>query len=596
MVLRILEIFRDSGFSGVGRSLGILLRGEGPPRAQERADYAPWIDRYDAMTPNRRDEVRQHIERMNHLVRFSVFISVRSKDGASWRGAAASVCRQLYPHWSLYLICEASEAESMKAITEMADSDPRILAGVVGAADGQLLKPALATLDGNWAIFLSPHDLLAEHALFWWADALNRQPELKLIYADEDMIDAQGVRSAPHFKPDWNPDLLRSQYYLGNAVAFDTGLLRDLCVCSHEMGGTRAYDTALRCSELLASSEVHHIPRLLLHRSSAAIDTLSQAGVEQVLTAHLKRAGVQGHVTRVPCGHRVHYALPVPAPLVSLVIPTRNAAALVRTCIESIQRLTVYANYEILLIDNGSDDPEALTYFRELETQPAIRVIRDDREFNYAALNNAAVAQAKGELVGLINNDVEIISEDWLSEMVGIALQPGVGAVGARLWYPDHTLQHGGVVLAGSKGIAAHLHRGLPAGEPGYFGRAVLTQTLSAVTAACLIVRTSTYRALGGLDEVNLKVAFNDVDFCLRLREAGYRNVWTPYAELFHYESATRGEDLSPEKKARFDSEVAYMARRWGVALDSDPNYNPNLTLYFDDFSFAWPPRLSVLD
>ncbi len=253
--------------------------------------------------------------------------------------------------------------------------------------------------------------------------------------------------------------------------------------------------------------------------------------------------------------------------------------------------LTTYPNYEIVLVDNGSDDADAVAYFRSLSLRPGFKVIRDDSEFNYSALNNKAVAQAAGEVIALINNDIEVISPGWLSEMVSIALQPGIGAVGAKLLYPDGTLQHGGVVL-GVGGVAGHSHKNLPRGHRGYFSRADLIQSYSAVTAACLVVRKDRYESVGGLDEEHLKVAFNDVDFCLRLRESGLRNIWTPYAELFHHESATRGTDVAPEKQARFNREVAYMMRTWGPQLLTDPAYNPNLTLSHEDFRFAWPPRI----
>ncbi len=217
-------------------------------------------------------------------------------------------------------------------------------------------------------------------------------------------------------------------------------------------------------------------------------------------------------------------------------------------------------------------------------------MIRDESPFNYSALNNKAVAKANGEFIVLMNNDIEVISPDWLSEMMGLAIQKNVGAVGARLWYPDDRLQHGGVIL-GIGGVAGHSHKFLPKGAHGYFSRGELTQTLSAVTAACLVIRKSVYEEVGGLDDENLKVAFNDVDFCIRVREAGYRNVWTPYAELYHHESATRGHEDTPEKKERFRSEVLYMLDRWKDVLNCDPAYNPNLTLENEDFSLAWPPR-----
>ena len=330
-----------------------------------------------------------------------------------------------------------------------------------------------------------------------------------------------------------------------------------------------------------------------VHADSTASSTdakpYAQIAGARALEEHFARSGIKGRVEHVGNGYRVHYDLPDAMPLVSLIIPTRNAKELVRQCIDSIVELTTYRNYEIILIDNGSDDPDSIDYFTSLAARPNFRVIRDDGEFNYSALNNAAVRQARGDIVGLINNDIEVITPDWLSDMVSIASQPGVGAVGARLWYPDNTLQHGGVIL-GIGGVAGHSHKRLPKERRGYFERAALMQSFSAVTAACLVIQKRHYLSVGGLNEVNLKVAFNDVDFCIRLREVGLRNVWTPYAELFHHESATRGDDIQPEKQRRFESEVRYMKTHWGDALNRDPAYNPNLTLVHEDFGLAWPP------
>jgi GT2 family glycosyltransferase len=279
--------------------------------------------------------------------------------------------------------------------------------------------------------------------------------------------------------------------------------------------------------------------------------------------------------------------------LVSLIIPTRNGLVLIRQCIESILGRTDYPSYELVIVDNASDDPEILAYFESLETNQRVRVLRDDRPFNFAALNNMAVNEVQGEVIGLVNNDSHVISPDWLTEMVSIAMQPGVGAVGARLWYPDDTLQHGGVIL-GVRGVAGHSHKGLPRNNPGYFGRAALMQSLSAVTAACLLIRRDIYLRAGGMDANNLKIAFNDVDFCLKVKELGYRNVWTPYAELYHHESASRGLENAPEKQARFADEVRFMQQRWGDRLANDPAYNPNLTLQAENFSLAWPPRIAA--
>jgi GT2 family glycosyltransferase len=441
-------------------------------------------------------------------------------------------------------------------------------------------------------------DVLPEHALYWAARTIVEHPDAGVIYSDEDKIDRQGRRTAHYFKSGWNQFLFRSQNMVSHLGIYQRELVERVGRFRVGFEGAQDYDLALRCIEKLTPSQIIHIPRVLyhwrIHAGSTAMATdekpyAVQSGVK-ALDDHLRRTGRKGWTELLPIGmYRVHYQLPSEPPLVSLIIPTRNAHELVRQCIESIQRLTTYPAYEIILVDNGSDEPQALAYFEHLGRQPGITVLRDDGPFNYSALNNRAVRQARGQVVGLINNDIEVISPDWLEEMVALALQPSVGAVGARLWFPDDRLQHGGVIL-GIGGIANHAHKFLSKGEHGYFGRAVLIQEFSAVTAACLVIRKSIFEQVGGLDEVNLKIAFNDVDFCLRVREAGHVNVWTPYAELYHHESATRGMEDSPEKQQRFGSEVAYMLERW-PGIEKDYAYNPNLSLTHMDFSLAWPPR-----
>jgi GT2 family glycosyltransferase len=281
-------------------------------------------------------------------------------------------------------------------------------------------------------------------------------------------------------------------------------------------------------------------------------------------------------------------------PMISLIIPAGNKLQMLKRCVESILKKTIYSNYEIILIGDSSDDPAIFRYFKEIEAETKVRVIHDERPFNYPGLNNTAVKFARGELVALVNKDLEVISPEWLSEMVSHALRPGVGAVGARLWSPADTLQHGGVVL-GVGGVAAHAHKHLPRYQYGYFGRASLVQNFSAVAASCLVIRKSVYEKVGGFNELDLQVAFYDVDFCLRVREAGYSNVWTPYAELYKHESITGGSDDNHEKKERFAKEALYIKQRWGNQLLNDPAYSPNLTLDHQDFSLAWPPRVSSI-
>jgi len=315
---------------------------------------------------------------------------------------------------------------------------------------------------------------------------------------------------------------------------------------------------------------------------------------ERALNEHLKKHNKNAKAELIGIGYRARYKLPAKPPLVSLIIPTRNGLKVLKTCVNSILEKTTYPNYEIIIVDNGSDDPATLEFLNSLRRDKKARIIRDDGPFNYSVLNNKAAKAAKGKVLGLINNDLEVITPDWLSEMVSHALRPGIGAVGAKLIYPNNTIQHAGVIT-GIGGVAGHSHRHLRRNDYGYAGRAVLINNFSAVTAACLVVRKSVYDEVKGLDEKNLKVALNDVDFCLKIQKKGYRNLFTPYAELYHYESATRGHEDNPEKLARFEKERQFMKDTWGDQLINDPAYSPNLTLTHENYDLAWPPRIKPI-
>lgn len=291
--------------------------------------------------------------------------------------------------------------------------------------------------------------------------------------------------------------------------------------------------------------------------------------------------------------HRVVYPVPEPAPLVSAIILTRDRLELLQRCIQSLRTKTDYGALEIIVVDNGSVEAATLRFLRAAENEGAIRVLTDSGPFNYSRLNNRAAAEAQGEILLLLNNDTEIDEPGWLREMVSHVVQPSVGAVGARLWYPDGTLQHGGVVL-GLGGVAGHAFPRIPRGHPGYFNRAMLQQNCSAVTGACLAVRKRVFEKLGGLNEKNLGVTFNDIDFCLRLTQRGYRIVWTPYANLVHHESASRGHQRTDYEQAEFLRAAAYMHETWGAELLRDPFYNPNLSLNLPGFELAFPPRHSL--
>jgi glycosyltransferase involved in cell wall biosynthesis len=594
-VPRAWRMYRKSGWRGIRWELGRRFGGYN--------DYIKWVRRYDTLTPELRARIEQRVAAMQEQPLISVLMPTYNPSPAWLREAIESIRGQIYPRWELCIADDASpSAEVREILRAYSESDPRIKVvfrpqnGHISAASNS----ALALASGAWVALMDHDDLLPAHALFWVADCIAKHPDVQLIYSDEDKIDENGHRSGPYFKSDWNVDLFRSQNMFSHLGVLATALVRSVDGFRVGLEGSQDWDLVLRCMERIEPAQIQHIPRVLYHwrvhaestaRSMNAKPYAALAG-ERALGEHFARTGVKASAEHLDFGYRVRYELPDTLPLASLIIPTRNALRLVRQCVNSILEKTTYPHYEIVIVDNDSDDPATLAWFKTIAQRQNIRVVRDERDFNYAALNNAAVELAQGELVALVNNDIEVISPDWLSEMVSLALQPGVGAVGARLWFPNRTLQHAGVIL-GVGGVAAHSHRGMPAGREGYAGRAALIQTFSAVTAACLVIRKTLYQQVGGLDEIHLKESFNDIDFCLRLREAGLRTVWTPYAELFHHESATRSKNVSPQKREQFQQEAAYMHQRWGELLQNDPAYSPNLMLAREDFSYAWPPRVA---
>ena len=408
-----------------------------------------------------------------------------------------------------------------------------------------------------------------------------------------------GKRYDPHFKPDWNRDLLYGLNYVSHLGVYATALVKQVGGFRVGFEGAQDYDLLLRCIEQIDDTQIVHIPKVLYSwRASPGSTAASNnskpyatlAGV-RALSEHLER--VHGRPIDVvdgpfPFSYRVLWPLDT-HPLVSIIIPTRDRLHLTQVAVDSILAKTNYTNFEIIIVDNASVEPDTLSWFAQIQSADSrVRVLRDDRPFNYSALNNTAVAQARGDVIALVNNDVEVINSGWLSEMVSLAIRPGTGCVGAKLYYPDGRIQHAGVVI-GMGGVAGHAHLFFPGHHGGYFGRLLVRQAYSAVTGACLVVRRDIYDAVGGLNETDLTVAFNDVDFCLKVRAAGYTNVWTPWAELTHYKSASRGKDNTPEKAARFKEEASFMMEKWLAENTVDPCYNPNLTLGRRDFSFAQP-------
>lgn len=516
--------------------------------------------------------------------------------------AIESVIAQPYDNWELCIADDASTNSNIrKFLTQYQQKDSRIKVcfreknGHISLSSNSAAE--LAT--GDWILLFDHDDLLHPFAFYWVVRVANESPNAMLIYSDEDKISETGNRHSPYFKSDWNYDLFLSQNSFSHLGLIKTELFKRIGGFRKGFEGSQDHDLILRAIELIKPEEIIHIPKVLyhwrVHAESTAKSTSSKpyaaiAG-ERAISDHLARTNNIADVSFEGYGYRVKYRLPDKEPLVSLIIPTRNGLHLIKQCIESIEKKTLYKNYEIIIVDNGSDDKAALEYFEKLKDRKNFTLIRDDRPFNYSQLNNMAAKHANGELLALINNDIEVISPEWLGEMVSHGLRPNVGAVGAKLLFPDNRLQHGGVIL-GIGGVANHAHLFIEGKNHGYFARASVIQQLSAVTAACLLVKKSVYDSVGGLDEKNLTVAFNDVDFCIRLNKAGFRNIWTPYALLYHHESATRGQDTSLEKRARFIGEVNYMLNTWEKELANDPFYNPNLNMDFPDFKLHKSVRI----
>ena len=578
--------------------------------AHLRRDYAAWVQRFDTPTLEELVGLRAELETLSAGQRplISVLLPVYNTPERWLVKAIESVRGQLYPHWELCIADDASrEPQVRRVLEDYALRDARIKVsfreenGHISAASNSALD--LAT--GEFVALLDHDDELATRALADVVLALARRPDLEFLYSDEDKIDEAGRRYDPYFKPDWNPDLLLGQNYTCHLSVFRTARVRAIGGFRTGFEGSQDWDLTLRFVTGLAAARVHHLPRILYHwraipgSTALVIDQKSNypfIAAQKALADHLARIQVTAELLPVQGHHwRIRRALPDPAPKVSIIIPTRNAADLVRLCVASLLAKTAYPNFEIIVVNNRSDDPATLAYFQEL-TALGVRVLDFDAPFNFSALHNFAVRAAQGTVLAFLNNDLEVINDDWLAEMTAQALRPEIGAVGAMLYYPDDTVQHAGVVLgltgpAGRDGVAGHAFKSFPRGAEGQRNRLRLAQNYSAVTAACLVIRKETFEAVGGFNATDLPVAFNDIDFCLRVQAAGYRNLWTPFAELYHHESASRGAEDTPEKLERFLREAAYMRRVWGRLLDHDPAYNPNLSLRHEDFSLAFPPR-----
>ena len=570
-----------------------------------RSLYADWIAQFDTRSAADREAIEKHMLQFRQPPLFSVVMPVYNTQLRYLRECIMSVQAQLYPRWELCIADDCSPDPAVrKELEDLAKGDDRIKLclrqenGGIAAATNSALELA----SGEFVVLLDHDDLLPDHALYWLAAELQTHPDTDLIYSDEDKIDAEGQRYGPHFKGDYNYELLLAQNCISHLGVYRRTLLQRLGGIREGFEGSQDHDLALRFVELIRPERIRHIPTVLYHwrvfAESGSFSTDNEAKAvdsgRKAIEEHLERVNATGvRVTKAPAGgyHLVRWPLAEPAPTVEVIVPSRDNARLLQQCVQGLLERTDYPGLQVTVVDNGSRDAEAVALLRKLRELEGVRVLEYDYPFNYSAINNFAVARGDAEFVCLLNDDIDVIHPDWLQVMVGFADRAGIGAVGARLLYEDDRVQHGGVVL-GIHGVANHFHKELPVTEPGYFGRLQIPHEVSAVTAACLVVRRSIWEKVGGLNESDLGVAFNDVDFCLRLREAGYRNLFTPLATLYHLESVSRGSDLTDTNVDRFHSEVDYMLQRWDGVLQADPFYSPNLSLDGVEMNLAWPPRV----
>jgi GT2 family glycosyltransferase len=566
--------------------------------------YDEWVKLYDTLTEKDREEIRAHIQKLRYQPKISVVLPLYNTPERWLRAAIESVTRQLYQNWELCIADDnSSDPTVRKIVEEYAAADPRITV-VFRSTNGHIAEAsnsAAALATGEFIGLLDHDDELTEHALYMVAHELNAYPQSDLIYSDEDKLTGFGLRHNPYFKSDWNPELLCAQNYVCHFTVVRSALFTQVGGFRSGFDGAQDWDLFLRIADATIPERIRHIPHILYHWRAIEGSTAQSTGAKPyVLEAqrrsvqeHLNRSGELGATVEVleSISHmRVRRVLQSPSPLVSLIIPTKDKVELLSRCVWGILNDTDYRNVEVIIVDNKSEEQATFDFFEEASRDTRVIVHRDDGPFNFSRLNNDAVKIAKGEILGFLNNDLEVIEPDWLSEMVVHAVRPQVGAVGARLLFPNGLLQHGGVIL-GIGGVAGHNHKGILRHDPGYFNRAILPQNLSAVTAACMLMRKDVFKEVGGFEEGALAVAFNDVDICLKIRSKGYLVTYTPYAELYHHESASRGYETTPEKFARFEGEIETMRTRWSEVLAHDPYYNPNLTLLSENFSFSFPSR-----
>ena len=557
--------------------------------------YQKWIVRH---LPGKAELEKQRRTKLSYSPKISIVVPLYKTPEKYLRRLTESVQQQTYPNWELCLSDGSGTDSPLTGILkELCAKDARIK---VITHDRTLqisenTNSAIEAASGDFIAFADHDDELTPHALFECVKALNDHPGTLVVYSDEDKMSMDGHKFfQPHFKPDYNPDLLCTVNYICHLFVVSRSVIGKVGMLRKEFDGAQDYDFIFRCVEAVKDEEIYHVPKILYHwrchENSTAENPESktyafEAG-RRAVQEHYNRVGVHAKVSdgEFPGLYRTEF-IRDHDPLISIIIPNKDHIDDLKRCMDSIEQKSTYRNYEYVIVENNSTDPETFEYYKKLEAEnKKVHVVYWDGVFNYSAINNYGASFAKGEYFLLLNNDTEIINPNCLEELLGYCMRSDVGAVGARLYYEDDTIQHAGVVI-GFGGIAGHCFVLQPRGTTGYCHRIICAQDYSAVTAACMMVKRSAFEKVGGLSE-ELQVAFNDIDFCMKLRQAGYLIVYNPYAELYHYESKSRGLEDTPEKVARFNREISVFEKRWpDILRNGDPYYNPNLTLKSQDFS-----------
>lgn len=560
------------------------------------ADYSQFLYRKQ-LNRHRRKAIQNDIRNFRSKPLMSIVMPVYDPPIDFFIKALDSVLDQLYTNWELCLADDCSKDEEVReVIGQYCSKHPNIKVAwrTENGHISNASNSALALATGEYTVLMDQDDMLNENALYEMVKLINRKGGVDLVYSDEDKIDEQGLHSDPHFKPDWNPDSLLSRNYLGHVCAFKTVQLRAVGGWRVGFEGSQDYDLVLRYTEMYP--DIHHISEVLyhwrIHRESAAggenAKPYAYRAAQRALLEALERRGYKGHIDFLEGfrGYRVRMEMKKKDDLVSIIIPTKNKQDYLKKCIDSIVKRSTYRHFEIILLDNNSDDKKFFALVNQYKKQAQFRFIyvRDENEFNFARLMNVGRKHAGGKYLVLLNNDTEIITPDWLEGFIEHVQRPEVGVAGCKLLYADETIQHAGVVV-GLGGVAAHAFTREDRYGPGYFNYVNLLNNYSAVTAACVMVRRDVYDQVHGFSE-EFVVEYNDVDFCLKVKEAGYNNLYIPHVELYHYESVSRGHPhATSESYRRHVKEVNRFRKKWMKYVEHDPCYNVNLTLGAENFA-----------